>query len=390
MVDIGPWAPADGDALPMMSLLLLALSLTLGLMSTAAQAAAGTIQAVVGSARIIQANGQERAAIKGDHLYAGDTVTTGAASNVQIRMIDDARIWLRAQTRFKIEQYPSDAPSAAQAQAQASTRLIEGSLRTITGAIGQAQPQHYRLKTPNAVIGIRGTEFEAAFFGPGQAALMQTPPGTYHRVHQGFTALLANGAASPLALQAGQAAFVGMEPGDAPRPLPQIPPFLNLSPTDPGGPATSTSRPEPSAVAAQALRVGLRVASPLADGAEVRSSRGAPIEPTEAHAQTREGDWTRLTLSFSPPPSSRQRRSPEPPSTVVVDLSARLQPGRQALVQIRAPGQGQPVTITLPLGTWTDISGRGSWLASERQTISSGFARPESAQVLIRVDPSGP
>lgn len=371
--------------------LALALCQAIGLFSGAAQAASGTVQAVVGTARIIQANGQERAAIKGDHLYPGDTVTTGAASNVQIRMIDDARIWLRSQTRFRIDQYPADAASAARPQAQAATRLIEGSLRTVTGAIGQAQPQHVSLKTPNAVIGIRGTDYEVAFFGPDQATPMQTAPGTYHRVFQGLTALTAAGAAAPLALQAGQAAFLGLTPGDAPRTLPQIPPFLNLAPTETGGPPQPAESRRESTVATQRpLRVGLRVASPLADGANVVSSSGAPVEPTEVHAQTREGDWTRLTLSFSPPPSTRQRRTPEARSTITIDVSARLQEGRLALVQLQAPGQPQPVTFTLPLRTWTDISGRGSWLAGERQTISSSAARPESAQVLIRVDPGGP
>ena len=371
--------------------LLLSLFLITGLlMPVAALAAAGTVQAVVGTVRIIQANGQERAAVKGDHVYAGDTLTTGAASNLQLRMIDDARVWLRAHSRFKIEQYPGDAGSASRPEAQATTRLIEGSLRTVTGAIGQSSPQRYALKTPNAVIGIRGTEFEVAFFGPGVAAQMQTPAGTYHRVFQGLTALSALGG-PPLNLQAGQAAFIGLDPGEGPRTLPQIPPFLNLPPPDGAGPAPAAApRREPTAAAGRPVRLGLRMASPLADGATVIASAGAPVEPAETFALAREGESTRLSLTFSPPPSSRQRRAPEPPVTVVLELSARLQDGRQAVVQVHSAHQAAPITLTVPVGTWTDITGRGSWLAGGRQTISSSAARPESAQVMVRVDPAGP
>lgn len=362
----------------------LILGLWLALMPGSVWAAAGTLQVVMGTGRIIQANGQERPAVKGDHLYAGDTVTTGANSNVQIRMIDDARYWVRPNSRFKIEQYPGDAAAAAQPQAQAATRLIEGGLRAVTGAIGQGAPERYALKTPNAVIGVRGTEFEVVFMGPRVAAQMQTAPGTYHRVYDGQTALSAPGM-PPLVLRAGQAAFVGLEPGDQPRSLPQIPPFLNLP--EPGTPAASAAR-EPTA-APRALRLGLRMASPLADGATVVSSAGAPVEPIQTLAAGREGERTRLSLTLQPPPSSRQRRAPEPPEVVALDITARVQ-GQQAEVLVQDPIRGGSLNITLPLGVWTDISGRASWLAGGNQTISSASARPQASQVLIRVESLGP
>lgn len=361
-------------------------------------AAAGTVQAAVGSVRIIQANGQERAAIKGDHLYAGDTVTTGAGSNAQIRLIDDARVWLRPQTRYRIEQYPGDAASAAQPQAQAATRLIEGSLRTVTGAIGQAAPERYTLKTPNAVIAIRGTDFEVAHFGPGLAAQMQAAPGTYHRVFQGQTQLSSPGS-PPLNLRTGQAAYISLEPGAAPRSLPQIPPFLDLPPPgappagagapgarDASGPNAAGTREPPGAAAPRSLRLGLRLASALADGATVVASAGAPVEPVEQFTRAREGQTVRLSVLLPAPPNSRQRRAPEPPMPFTLDLHARLE-GNQAIVQVQSPQTGAAATITLPVGRWVDISGRQAWQTGDRQVISSSMARPESAQILIRVDP---
>ncbi len=345
-----------------------------------AWAAAGTVQVVIGPARIIQSTGQERAAIKGDAVYVGDIITTGAAGQVQIRMIDDARMWVRPNTRLQIEQYPTDAAAAKRPQAQTATRLIEGSLRAVTGAIAQSSPEKVSLSTPNAVIGIRGTDFELAFFPERQAAAMQTPAGTYHRVFEGRTRLTAPGSPA-LDVLSGQAVFVGIRPTDTPRVLPQIPPFLNL----PDGPVGGNP-PREAAATARPLKIGLRMASPMADGAVVTASAGAPVEPVQTSASAREGEPARLSLSFAPPPSSRQRRAPEPPTTVTVDVTARLQDG-QAQVLVQDPVRGGSLNLTMPLGTWTDISGRASWLAGGRQTLSSSSARPDSAQVLVRVDP---
>ena len=347
-----------------------------------AWAAAGTVQVVLGQARIIQSTGQERAAIKGDQVYTGDTITTGTSGQVQLRMIDDARLWVRPNSRLVIEQYPADAAAAKQAQAQTATRLIEGSLRSATGAIGQRAPEKVRLSTPNAVIGIRGTDFELAFFPDRQAEAMQTPPGTYHRVYDGRTRLTAPGAA-PLDVLSGQAVFVGIKPGEEPRVLPQIPPFLNLSDGPVVAPATREAAP-----VVRGLTIGLRLASPLADGAVVTSSAGAPVEPVQTSAAAREGEPVRLSVSYAAPPQSRQRRAPEPPTTMTLDITARLQDG-QAQVQVVDAVRGGSLSLTMPLGTWTDISGRASWLSGGRQTIASSSARPDSAQVLIRVD-AGP
>lgn len=75
--------------------------------SQSAWAIAGKIQSVIGTARLSKHTGQEYPAIKGDDLYEGDTVATGSNSNVQIRMVDEALIWLRPNTEFKITKYRS-------------------------------------------------------------------------------------------------------------------------------------------------------------------------------------------------------------------------------------------------------------------------------------------
>ena len=187
---------------------------------------AGTIQQVLGSARIARKSGQQAPAIRGDQLYEGDTVMTAAQSNVQIRMVDDAQVWLRPITEFKISSYRSKQHGADRDEAK--MQLVVGSLRTVTGAISPAKGGDYKLSTPNATIGIRGTEFDAVHATPQYAAEVGMEPGTYNRVYRGSTLLA--GPSGSVPLKEGEAGFLGTKPGDRPKPLSTIPAFLDLPP----------------------------------------------------------------------------------------------------------------------------------------------------------------
>jgi hypothetical protein len=45
------------------------------------------------------------------------------------------------------------------------TSLIEGGFRTITGLIAKREPNNYRVNTPTATIGVRGTDYAVATQG---------------------------------------------------------------------------------------------------------------------------------------------------------------------------------------------------------------------------------
>lgn len=116
------------------------------LSSQSAWAIAGKIQNVIGTARVSKHTGQQYPAVKGDNLYEGDTVATGSNSNVQIRMVDEALIWLRPNTEFKITTYRST--QHGHPKNEAALRLLAGSMRSVTGVIGRANLGDYKLSTP--------------------------------------------------------------------------------------------------------------------------------------------------------------------------------------------------------------------------------------------------
>ena len=116
------------------------------------------------AARVIAASGDVtamsgediRVLARGDEVYVGDIVTTGPNGFAQLRFIDSAIVALKADTAFEISEYVFDQSD----DDRATMNLIQGGFRTITGRIGKANRDAYRVVTPYATIGIRGTDYE--------------------------------------------------------------------------------------------------------------------------------------------------------------------------------------------------------------------------------------
>lgn len=175
-----------------------------GLVATFAALFAGGLQAAdrPSAATVLLLTGQATASdtrtmamrvlAKDDKLYAGEIVTSGANSYVNLRFSDGGFVLLRPNTRFVIEDFAADAetlsaaaksepakvktetelrpvPSTAPSVAAAPTarraffRLLKGGFRAVSGLIGKADPAEYRVNTPVATIGIRGTDYWVVF-----------------------------------------------------------------------------------------------------------------------------------------------------------------------------------------------------------------------------------
>lgn len=190
------------------------LALALAFLSGTAQAQnralAGEVALVTGIATASAADGNIRKLAKGDPLYAGEIISAGANTYVNLKFSDGGLILLRPKTRFEIEDFSYSAPAAAEpapAAAAATTapasaavvpsaaaasapqggtsraffRLLKGSFRAVSGVIGKASQADYRVATPVATIGIRGTDYFAelidASFARDPVLRASLPPG---------------------------------------------------------------------------------------------------------------------------------------------------------------------------------------------------------------------
>ncbi len=117
----------------------------------------GSVMFVKGVVTAGPKDGEVRILGKGMPLYETDILTTGAHSFIMIKMVDDSRITLRSDTVLALEKY-----SPVKGKEKAVLRLFKGGLRAITGFIAKHNPRRgFLVKSTTAVLGIRGTEFDA-------------------------------------------------------------------------------------------------------------------------------------------------------------------------------------------------------------------------------------
>ncbi len=139
------------------SMIILLMMFTLN--SARAAELAGHIIMVKGDVTAQVAGGSRRSLKRRDEIYPSDTIRTSAGSRVQIRFIDNALLALQENSQLSIHAYQQ-----ADADGKGETvlmELVEGGFRTLTGSIGKGNKEAYRVDTPVASIGIRGTLYSA-------------------------------------------------------------------------------------------------------------------------------------------------------------------------------------------------------------------------------------
>ncbi len=141
-------------------ILRLGFSLVLLLFAASTTAAGGVGQVVIvkGVVSAQAADQPPRVLGKGSEVFQGDKITTAKKGFVVIRLNDKSKITLRPSTEFVIDKF--DDTEGAEA---AEFNLIKGGLRALSGAIAKRRPESYKLKTPVASLGIRGTDYSARY-----------------------------------------------------------------------------------------------------------------------------------------------------------------------------------------------------------------------------------
>jgi hypothetical protein len=161
-----------------------------GLLSFGSAASSATtfahIEVVEGIVTIIDDKGQSRIPHVGDTVEEGDTISTGGDGELQMLTEDEGFIAVRPNTKMKIEAYRAK----GDAEDTSVISLLSGTFRSITGWIGTFNRDNYKIKTPTAMIAIRGTDHEPFYIpesGPGERPV--AAPGTYDKVNSGSTAI---------------------------------------------------------------------------------------------------------------------------------------------------------------------------------------------------------
>ncbi|OGS80512.1 MAG: hypothetical protein A2061_11165 [Gallionellales bacterium GWA2_59_43] len=176
------------------------------LYSGAVMAATGLVQTVSGDVKAAIGSSTPVTVTQNSALENGMTVTTGNNGNVIMKFEDGQVIILNANTSFKISQYHFD-----QAKPEKSSMifsLFKGAMRSISGLIGKHNAGAYRLQTPVATIGIRGTDFMAVtgslYVSVTQGVVSATNTAATTTFTAGQIGFIAGPAVAPAAMAASQ------------------------------------------------------------------------------------------------------------------------------------------------------------------------------------------
>lgn len=186
---------------------------------------AGKIIMALGDVNVVRGN-QTLKGSRGVEVLAGDSVTTGAASNAQMRLNDGAVIALRPNTDFKVEEFSFS--GRADGSEKATVSLVKGGVRAVTGVIGRGNRDNLKVNAVVATVGIRGTGFNIVFCDAAcRAAAPSAREGLYAGVFEGKIAV-ANSAGSSADLGVNRFAYVA-DATTSPEQLIAPPPFLKDS-----------------------------------------------------------------------------------------------------------------------------------------------------------------
>ncbi len=199
---------------------------------------AGVVKFARGDVTIETGTGDSREAEKDGELMQGELVVTGVDSLAVILLNDESRLVIRPDSEFRVSRLvTSDDDEGDSSNQSAVLNLLRGGVRLVTGLIARLNPAGYRLNTPVATIGIRGTEFntrlcdadcaaeESELRGDDAAGAIEQ--GLYVNVDDGEVFLLNFGVVEPLDLSVGESGYVA-DLNTAPVTLDAVPAFLAL------------------------------------------------------------------------------------------------------------------------------------------------------------------
>ena len=133
-----------------------ALALVLALAMASAQAIdIGQIKVSKGDVAI-ERGGQNVPGAVGARLQTSDVIKTGADGSVGITMSDNSLLSAGPNSILSLDKYAFDTTTN---QGQFDSSLRKGSLSVVSGRIAKQSPDAMTVRTPTAILGVRGTEF---------------------------------------------------------------------------------------------------------------------------------------------------------------------------------------------------------------------------------------
>ena len=113
------------------------------------------IKTVAGQAEIVR-SGARIVARVGDLLYEKDTIETGPDGSIGITFIDNTVMSSGPDSQIVLEDYKFNSSNF---KGSMLAYMNRGTVSMISGDIARSSPGAMKVKTPTAILGVRGTRF---------------------------------------------------------------------------------------------------------------------------------------------------------------------------------------------------------------------------------------
>jgi hypothetical protein len=157
-------------------------------------APAGQITQSFGYVAVSSPQAAPRAVGTGEAIESGQTVALGEESRAVIKFRDGQIIALQSKSVFKVNSYIYD--QAAPEKSESFFSLLQGGLRAVTGLIGKSNTAGWKLASPTATIGVRGTDFMAVI---NQGVYLKVDAGAISATNSAGTAVFTAGQTAAVA-----------------------------------------------------------------------------------------------------------------------------------------------------------------------------------------------
>jgi hypothetical protein len=108
---------------------------------------------------LVERNTQRLKAAPGLQLLAGDRLVTGKDGRMSLTFIDNTRFAVGPNSRVSVSEFQYD---RTRQKGSFVTKVDRGSLAIVSGRIAKSDRDAMKVRTPNSLLGVRGTKFIVA------------------------------------------------------------------------------------------------------------------------------------------------------------------------------------------------------------------------------------
>jgi len=253
------------------------------------------IYRVSGDVFVTQGKNPTQRVTNSEPVVSDTLIQTGDNSAALLRFEDGQVVTMQADSIFKVREYRYDAKRIGNSSIVFS--MFQGGMRFISGLIGQHNRQAFRLSTPDATIGIHGTDFMVSMVGKSvysrvlAGKITMTNAAGMKTVATGQTVVATSSAvlASPVSTLAvpaeafGKLQFIPIDPAAIPTPTPAPEPAP--TPAVPAAPAAAAP-PETPVTATTVVPAAVVMPATSASAAGTAMAGMAAGEPEPATPET--------------------------------------------------------------------------------------------------------